>query len=167
MSNGKEYKLDMFEVIRRADAKDYNWFSSLSAEQKQEFNPWLAMRFMTAAPDGIDGLEALLYGDAAMNEHFTIVSKDKDFFYRLMCVAGTGRPKKHFMVSPPKRRREAPLVSEIMSELHAEPMEDHELRLYIEINGLEKEDLADIAYDLAWDDKKIKELKKSFVKFME
>lgn len=159
----KEYKLDMFEVIRQAEMKNYDYFSKLSDDQKKEFSPWLAMRFMSASMDGYDAISTLLMTDFALNQDFSVVSKDKELFYRLMCVVGEGSSKKHFMVKPPKKRIENPLVFELFKDFFNETMEEIEIINYIKINELDKFDIEDFAYSLGWDDDRTKEVKKSFV----
>lgn len=159
----KDRKLDLFELIRNAESRNFDYFSTLSDAQKHEFSPWLAMRFMSSAPNDNGGLESLLLTDVVLNEHFTIMSRDKEFFYRLMCVAGGGTIKRHSMIKPPKGKMKPQIINDLFAELIDEPMTATEIDTYMEINGLEMRDLADIAEDLGWDVDKIKLLKKSGV----
>lgn len=155
---GKERKLDLFELMSQAERRNYDYFSQLSDDAKKEFSPWLAMRFMSSSTEHAD--MSLLFTDVVLNEHFSIVSTDKDFFYRLMCVAGQSTTKRHNMVKPPKAKMKPKIVNELFSELTQEPMTSDEIDMYMRINSLDSTDLAEIAEDFGWDSDKIKALKK-------
>jgi len=43
-----KYKLDIFEVLRKADLQDYEWFDNLSDDEKKEFKPWLVQRWLSS-----------------------------------------------------------------------------------------------------------------------
>lgn len=158
----KERKLDLFELIRRAENRDFSYYDSLSEEEQKEFQPWVAMRFMSSAPnENFQHASALLMTDVVLNADFTLISKDKAFFYRLMCVAGGGEPKRHSMIRPPSSKMKPQIVNELFAELIEEPMTASEIDTFMKINNISTKDLLEVAEDMGWDRDKIKLLKKA------
>ena len=45
--NIKEYKNNIFDVIKQIDKKNYQYFDSLNEEQKKEIHPYTLARWMT------------------------------------------------------------------------------------------------------------------------
>lgn len=162
----KNYKLDLFDVLKHANNKDYDYFKNLSVEEKAEFQPWLAMRFMSSSPNGISAMQSIMMTHYALNKDFNVISKNKELFYRLMCVVGDGTYKKHTMIKPPSGKHKTPLITELVSELNGETLEDEECFIFLSKNDLGMTDLKDIAEDLLWDKPKINNLKKSYDELM-
>lgn len=162
----KQYDLNIFDVLKHANNKDYDYFSKLSDKEKEAFQPWLAMRFMSSSPDGIDAMQSILMTHYVLNNNFQEISKDKDLFYKLMCVVGDGSFKKHSMIKPPSGKHISPMITELISELNGETLSDIEAYIYITKNDIELMDLKELAEDLDWDSDKIKNLKKAHVSFM-
>lgn len=162
----KKFDIDIFEVMKQAHKKNYEYFSSLSDAEKNAFQPWVAMRFMSASNDGMDAIQSILMTHYILNKNFTTISKDKELFYRLMCVTGDGKTKRHYMPKPPSGRRLSPLITDLVNEINGEVLDDDEVYLFLTKNDIELYELKEMAEDLQWDAPKIKELKKSHDNFM-
>ncbi len=157
----KERKLDLFKLIRHAEMRDFGYYDTLSEDEQKEFQPWVAMRFMSAAPDnGTEHMSSLLMTDVVLNADFTITSKDKAFFYRLMCIVGDGSPKKHYMIRPPSSKMKPQIINELFAEIIPESMTADEIDTFMRINHITMKDLVELAEDIGWDNDKIKLLKK-------
>lgn len=162
----KKFDIDIFEVLKRADKKEYDYFKNLTNKEKDAFQPWVAMRFMSASPDGFSAIQSILMTNYVLNRHFQIISKDKELFYRLMCVTGDGTYKKHHMPKPPKAKRLSPFITDLVSQINGETLDDEEVYIYLTKNDIQVSDLKELAEDLGYDKDKIKDLKKTYDKFM-
>lgn len=162
----KKFDIDIFEVLKRADKKDYEYFKNLSDKEKNAFQPWVAMRFMSASADGFSAIQSILMTNYVLNRDFQTISKDKELFYRLMCVTGEGNFKKHHMPKPPKTKRISPLITDLISQVNGETLDDEEVHIYLTKNDITVSDLKELAEDLGYEKEKIKDLKKTYDKFM-
>lgn len=162
----KKFDIDIFEVLKRANKKDYEYFSNLTPKEKDAFQPWVAMRFMSTGQDGYESIHSILMTHYVLNKNFQIISKHKDLFYRLMCVTGDGNTKRHYMPKPPKGKHLSPMISELVSEINGERLDDEEAYIFLMKNDFELYELKEIAEDLKWEKDKIKDLKNSYDKFM-
>lgn len=163
----KKYDIDLFEVLKQADKKNYNYFSTLTEKEKTAFEPWVAMRFMSSGPDNFDGAASLLFTNSVLNEQFSIISKDKELFFRLMCTVGTGTIKRHYMPKPPKNKTISPVITEIVREFVNDIHSDEEVFIFLKTNDIDVDDLKELALDFNWPDSKIKQIKKSYDNLME
>ena len=162
----KNYDLDLFELLKRADKKDFEYFSTLSEKEKAAFQPWVAMRFMSASTDGMDAIQSILMSNYVLNRHFQITSKDKELFYRLMCVSGDGNTKRRHMQKPPKPNRVSPFITDLVSQINGETLDDDEVYIFLTKNDILVSDLKELAEDLGYPKEQIKDLKKTYDKFM-
>lgn len=162
----KKFDIDIFEVLKRADKKEYEYFKNLTDKEKDAFQPWVAMRFMSASPDGFSAIQSILMTNYLLNRQFKIISKDKELFYRLMCVTGDGTFKKRHMPKPPKTKRLSPFITDLVSQINGETLDDEEVYIYLTKNDIQVSDLKELAEDLGYDKDKIKDLKKTYDKFM-
>lgn len=162
----KKYDIDIFEVLKHANKKDYEYFRGLSTKEQEAFQPWLAMRYMSGTADGFTAIQSTLMTHYVLNRHFNVISKHKDLFYRLMCVVGDGSFKKHHMPKPPRGKRLSPMITELVTEINGETLTDEEAYIFLTKNGIEMYELKEFAEDLEWDSDKIKNLKKSYDTFM-
>lgn len=163
----KKYDLNIFELLKHANNKDYDYFSKLTDKEKNAFQPWLAMRFMSGSNDGMDALQSILMTHYVLNNNFQEISKDKELFYRLMCVVGEGKFKKQYMPKPPSGKNVSPIITELVSEINGETLTDIEAYIFLTKNDIELADLKELAEDLEWEKDKINNLKKSYVTFMD
>lgn len=160
-----KHDIDIFEVMKQANKKNYNYFQNLTTKEKEAFQPWVAMRFMSATPDN-SAARSILLTNYVLNKNFTTISKDKELFYRLMCVTGDGSPKRHSMIRPPSGKRLSPMITDLVIEINGEVLDDEEVYMFLNKNGIELYELKEMAEDLGWESSKIKDLKKSYDNFM-
>lgn len=92
----KQYKNDIFEVIKQLDNKNYQYFDSLSDEQKKEIQPYTLLRWMSTA-SGNEENHALItmMTNEYVNNHFWELSKYKDLQWKLLCVCGLKKWSRH------------------------------------------------------------------------
>lgn len=81
----KQYKNDVFEVLKNIDYKNYGYYDSLTDEQKKEIQPYTLMRWK-AITIGNGSENNLLNVNEKVNKHFWELSKYKDLQWKLLCT---------------------------------------------------------------------------------
>ena len=81
----KQYKNDVFEVLKNIDYKNYGYYDSLTDEQKKEIQPYTLMRWK-AITVGNGSENNLLNVNEKVNKHFWELSKYKDLQWKLLCT---------------------------------------------------------------------------------
>lgn len=84
----KEYKNDIFEVIKQIDRKNYNYYDSLTDEQKKEIQPYTLMRWMSTVSDEQSHQKYNITINNNVNKYFWELSKYKDLQFKLLCTSG-------------------------------------------------------------------------------
>lgn len=154
-------KLDIKEVLKNIDSNNKEWFSNLSDEDKNGFDPFIVMQFLSSASNTEQHEDALMMTNEVLNKHFTTIYPNRELFYRLCCVCrANGKTFRPFM-KPPKSKKSQTLVQKLLMEYSDENMSEEECAMMIQKNkiyGLDFwEELAE-SYD--WPDSEIKKLVK-------
>lgn len=92
----KQYKNDIFEVIKHLDNKDYGYYDSLTDEQKKDIQPYTLMRWLSTASgnEEIHKLMTILVNEN-VNKDFWQMSKYKDLQWKLLCTCGLKKWMRH------------------------------------------------------------------------
>lgn len=155
----KERKLDIKNVLYNIDNKNINWFSTLTEEQKDGFSPYVVMQFL----NGGNSEESLELTNMVLNSNFSSKSKDKELFYRLACVIGTGRKAYHPYTKPPKvsKTRSNSIYVKLLTEYTQETVTEQEaIIIYNKNKKFYNDDYwVMIAESLGWDNDSVKKLK--------
>lgn len=153
-------KLDIKDVLYNIDKKNIEWYSTLSEDQKNEFSPFVIMQFLSSS--GSNDEISLELSNLVLNNNFSKKSSDKELFYRLACIIGTGKSAYHPYTKPPKtnKTKSSSLVVSLLSQYTNEIVSDQEANIIIKKN----KNICDIDYwimiaeSLNWDNSQIKKL---------
>lgn len=91
----KEYKNNIFDVIKQIDKKNYQYFDSLNEEQKKEIQPYTLARWMSTVADEYDHKKYNMDINNNVNMYFWNLSKYKDLQFKLLCTCGQTGFNKH------------------------------------------------------------------------
>lgn len=154
-------KVDLFDLIKKADLKQYNFYSeNYTPEERKKFSPWIMMRYMSSSSGGND-LRNLLYVNEIVNKDFSIVLKNHpEFVFNLFCVTGTGKTDFHKYIAPPKGQRLIESLSnKFFRELFNEQYSDSEIEIMIKkFSKYDESIIREFARDLSWEAKDIEKL---------
>lgn len=148
----KQYKLDIFEVIKQIDSGNMSYYDSLSEEQKKGFVPVVVHQWLLghASPDRLDMLDALV------NTQIFELHKRPELIYKLMVAASDGKQKRYKYLKQ-KNKKAPPAVSvQIIAKYYNIGFRDAKELLGV----LSTQDIVDIAEELGEDQATIKKIKK-------
>ncbi|ASV44161.1 hypothetical protein PBI_SCTP2_146 [Salicola phage SCTP-2] len=148
-------KLDIKDILYNIDLKHYDWFSNLSTEEQKSFEPYVVMQFLSSGSNDQQNSYFLEMTHEVLNKNFSIVSKNKDLFYRLCCVIGTGDKHFHKFLKPTSNKiSKNELTQQFLYDIYGEQLKDDEIETFLKANSdLKKNDWLDYAQSLGWSDK--------------
>lgn len=144
-----EKKLNVFDVLKRADKQDFGWYESLSDDQKKEFSPWLIQRWIASRKlELVNEITNPLVGNIS-----------KELAWKLFCAIGMSGIGKYAWTAPPKKITSGShnKITELVAK-HYGVSKRVAGKYYIP--DLSHDDVLEIAELHAKDDKDIKEIKK-------
>lgn len=152
-------KLDIKEVLQHISNKDYDWFSTLSTEQQDSFEPFVLMLFLSNVNTDKE------YYLEMVNQYLNVdhSKMSKDTFYRTCCAISLGKPIYCKFINPPKgTRNNQSLVTQLVSEFELDIYDDDDSKKYIVLNKDEYiiDDWLNIAKAYKWKDSEVDKLKK-------
>lgn len=99
----KAAKLDMFKQILPAlDRRDKHFYASLSDDEKKEFVPYVAMRFMSSVAKH-SAIEQLIMVNELVNHEFNTIGKHPELQWQLLALSGLGKSQFHSWIAPPRK----------------------------------------------------------------
>lgn len=98
----KQYKNDIFEVIKHIDNKDYQYFENLPEEKQKEIQPYVLMRWMSVCSNEKLHNNITQKINNNVNKNFWVLSKYKDLQWKLLCTTGSKQFVKHQWISGSK-----------------------------------------------------------------
>lgn len=149
----KKYTIDLGSMLTAMDMCDSGFYETLNEEQRQEFSPWLAMRWASSI-EGDAASDVLLRVNRRVNVRFMELVKHPELQWRLLASCGAGVKRRHSFIPPPKREKTNKLL-EVLGEL-CPMLSNSELELLITINS--KENIKGMLQDFGFENKEIKEL---------
>ena len=88
MAAKKEYKLELWPLLRNISTKNVGYYDSLSEESIKEFQPLVLQRWLT----GCNNARQLYFLNELVNPYvFSLGNKHKKLIYDLMTICTTGR----------------------------------------------------------------------------
>lgn len=147
-------KLPLNDVLNAIDRRDFNWYSNLPDDMKKKWSSWLFVRY-TSSVKGKDAGDALLNTNEFVNKYYTDLYKHEELMWKLMCLTGTGKKQFHEWIKPPTSTKKADKVSEFIIEMYPH-MKSDEVELFRILNS--DDDIKQLAFDMALDEKKIDEI---------
>lgn len=153
-------KLEIGTVLTNIANKNYGWFSTLSTEEQAAFEPFVVMQFLSSATTDEDYY--IVAVNEYLNKNFSIISRNKDLFYRICCVIGNGKYIKTKFIRPPKGRKQGQSkISVLVSELMTDSYSDDLAELFIRKNpDYETADWLELAKFMEWSKNDIVKLEK-------
>lgn len=156
------YKLDIKEVLKNIDQKNYEWFDHLTEDQKKSFEPYVVMQFLSSGQNDKDTKNYIEVTNELLNKNFSVLSRNKELFYKLCCVCGTGDKTFHKFIKPKSNKKQTcEYVHKFLYDLYDESLTEDEVVLFVKENKeYTKGDWTDYAESLGWEDESIKHLTK-------
>lgn len=153
MKKEKSYKLNIFEVLKNIDNQNINFYDSLTEEQKNAFQPYVVMRWLS----GTNNKQQIVYLNEFLNP-YVFNLKDKKLLYYLMVVNNfsSGREKYNYIKTTYSGTNKSKKVK-IISEYHN--ISTRKAEEVVDI--FNKEDILEMASEMGYSDAELKNLKKS------
>lgn len=92
MSTQKERALDIFQVLDRINQNDFEFYATLTDEQKKSFQPYVAMLWML----GTSNKKQIARMNSRVNQYaFALGNNHKQLLYMLMASCTDGRSQRY------------------------------------------------------------------------
>lgn len=103
----KQYKNDIFEVLKQIDNKNYQFYESLSTEQQKEIQPYTLLRWLSAlAGNEQEHINYTIKTNNNVNKRFWELSKYKDLQFKLLCTCGSKKFIRHQWIPQTKSTKD-------------------------------------------------------------
>jgi hypothetical protein len=159
MAAKKQYKLELFPLLRNISTKNVGYYDTLSEDSIKEFQPLVIMRWLTGNNDG-SGVAAhhIFFLNEVVNPYvFTLGQKHKKLMYDLMTISCTGKDARYtFNKSKRKSGGTMPLTIAVIQESFGYSNKDAQEAIPL----LDDDAIIDMAEQLGRQTGEIKELKK-------
>jgi len=112
-------KLDINRELRAVDAKDYDFYSNLTDEEKKAFSPYILMRYTSNVKLERDIQEWFVeMTNEMVNKHHWQLSKNhKELLWKLFAATGTGINCYHPYLAAGKKEK-ANKIEKLLVELY-------------------------------------------------
>lgn len=148
-------KLDIKRELAAVDTRNYDFYDSLTDDEKKEFSPFVLMRFIGNVQGDADLQEWFLERTNEMvNKDHWILSKDhKPLLWKLCASTGIGAKCYHPYLAAGKKQK-AHKIEKLLAELYP-AMKLSEVKLLASL--MTKEDCNELFDSLGFDKKQRKE----------
>ena len=152
----KKHALDIKDVMKALDTKNYSWYNELSEDDKKEVSIWQLMRFLSSVDSKNREIVDfyLVFTNDLVNVNFNVVREHPELQFRLMQIVGMGIPQFHPWI-PPAKKQKKDKVHEWLVGLFPQ-CNDDEITLIQDTSS--KDELLRLANDHGLTDKEIKEI---------
>jgi len=120
-------KLDIFDLMRRADAGDFGYYASLDDEERKEVDKFIGypmLRWMSAAADRDNHFFTVQLANQ-INQGYFGVREHPELQWKLLCAAGTRiRGVRRQWIKRPKPGRPPKILEDLI--VHFKPNYDRE-----------------------------------------
>lgn len=151
----KTYKLDIFKTLSHISKKDTNFFTRLSEEEQNAFQPLVVMRWLS----GTRLSRQIYFLNELVNPLVFAITKHPELLYNLMTICTTGVDRRHnWTKSLSKKTTSMPTAINIIKKqyryntLHAidalKLLNNDDILELAEDHGLQKEDIAKLKREL-------------------
>ena len=154
MTSSNDKKLPLNDVLAAIDRKDFDWYASLSTDDKKKWSSWVFLRYASSVKGSGTG-DALLNTNEFVNKYYSDLYKHDELLWKLMCLTGSGKKQFHEWIKPPNSRTKIDSVSRFVSQLYPH-MKGDEISLFRQLNS--DADLRQVAEDLGMLEKEIEEI---------
>ena len=110
--------LEIKDVLNAIDNRNYNFYDSLSDDQKKEFNPYILMRFVSNVSGNNDLQEYYLEMTSELinKNHWLFSKEDKSLLWKLFASLGIGQTLFHPYL--PSLKLELNKIEKLIGELY-------------------------------------------------
>ena len=156
----RTFKLDLSSLLKALDTRNYNFYSTLTDDEKKGFAGIVAMRYLSNVSDKNRELceyYLQIVNDAA-NKHFwnSEIQKHPELQYLILANCGIGTSQFHQWIKGPTKKKQNKVM--LMLKEFYPTANENELQLFFDINS--NEQILDIANMLGYQFDTIKEIKK-------
>lgn len=100
----KVKELDIKDVLKAVDSRNYNFYDSLTEKQQKEFSPFILMRFTSNVQGDRDIQEWFIERTNEMvnKDHWVLSKNHKELLWKLYAATGAGIPVFHTYLASQK-----------------------------------------------------------------
>lgn len=142
-------KLDIFEILKRIDNFDVDYFSDLPQDTEKTLQPLVVMRWLSGTKD----TKQISRINSIINPFVFSLHKEKKLLTRLLLCCSTS--KKMYSWNKRKKQERSSLRSQLIQEYY--DCTHKEALIYEKTASLE--DLVSMAEEIGYDNEQIKKLK--------
>ncbi|AXH72801.1 MAG: coil containing protein [Caudoviricetes sp.] len=156
-------KIPLWEVQKKIDERDFNYYGSLSVDEQKQISMYPLMR-MIYDVKGVLNLELYYIHmvNQVVNEDFWKLSKHPELQWKLLASCGIGVKQKHGWIAQGKKKSNTPKLDELLFSINP-LMNDEELSIVK--SKLTKEKITEITRGRGFSDKDGKLYQEEFKKF--
>jgi hypothetical protein len=149
----KDDPLNIFNVLKQIDNKNYDFYDSLDENQKKTIAPYVIMKWDASVYGSYD-LQGyhVVANNTYVNEDFFSLYNHKKLQYLLCCVPSPGLGnQKHYWLGSQKGKRKSPLKNYLLEKFSLCKESDidvmlattsrEEMEVWLKSNGLEEKQI--------------------------
>jgi hypothetical protein len=153
-------KFDLFGAFRRLNSLDFDFWDSLTPEERKQVSPYVFTMWMQNSKN--DG--QVLYLNEFVNPHlFTTLKGKEDIAFILLSLSSRGKQNQYSWVKRPSNKDKSAKADKV-KEILMEYFEESEKNIGYYLQKLLPAEFVGICEDLGFQDDEIKKLKKEFEK---
>lgn len=148
-----ERALDIFNLLSNLDRKNKFVWDNLTDDQRKEYAPLIAMRWMS----GCDDQRQILYLNALMNQMVFVPGDHKELLMKIQAICGSGRTKRYQWVGIKAKSDKKPqLAIKVIKETFG-----YSTKVAVDyVDMFTQAEYIEMAEKLGWQAQEIKDLKK-------
>lgn len=114
----KAKELDIKDVLKAVDGRNYDFYDSLTEKQKKEFSPFILMRFTSNVNGDRDIQEWFIERTNEMvnKDHWVLSKNHKELLWKLYAATGAGIPVFHPYLA--SQKTELDKIETLLGELY-------------------------------------------------
>ena len=158
----REFKLDIWDVLKNADKNNLNYYESLGVEERKAIAPLVLMRWLSVVSNENPNAEHYIIAvNDIVNVGFFDLAKFPDLQWKLLAVCGVGSSQRHDWIKAPAKvvtNRFDNLILQLNPSLN-------NLELELAKSKFTKAGLQQLCRDFAMEDNEIKPIIEEFNKY--
>lgn len=147
--------LDIKRELAAVDTRNYNFYNSLTDEEKKSFSPFVLMRYISNVTENQEIQEWYLEmtNELVNKHHWTLSKNHKSLLWKLFAASGIGGKYYHPYLAAGKKGK-ANKIEKLIAELYP-AMKMADVRILAA--SMSKQDITQLFDDLGFDKKQRKE----------